>query len=371
MHTRRTFLKHAPALALAGTSVTGCTSPSGLARYEAAVKSTWRHFGSEPAPGPSIGRELVRYATLAASSHNSQPWRFRVQDNRIAILPDLTRRCQVVDPDDHHLFVSLGCATENLILAAQALGLRASAHFQPSVGEVLDVETVDLERAPRVVSPLFDAIPRRQCTRAEYDGKPVPAEYIKLLEEAGRGKGVATIVFTGKEQIENVLEYVVQGNSAQLDDPNFVEELKNWLRFNEDDALETGDGLFSRTSGSQVVPRWLGRMLLRFVYTARAQNDVYAKHIRSCAGIIVFVSEENDKPYWVEAGRCYQRFALRATVLGLRNAFLNQPVEVPELRSQFASYLGIGDRRPNLVVRFGHGPQMPRSLRRAVAEVII
>ena len=53
-------------------------------------------------------RGLIRYATLAPNGHNAQPWRFRAQDGGIAILPDLTRRTPVVDPDDHHLFVSLG-----------------------------------------------------------------------------------------------------------------------------------------------------------------------------------------------------------------------------------------------------------------------
>jgi hypothetical protein len=71
------------------------------------------------------------------------------------------------------------------------------------------------------------------------------------------------------------------------------------------------------------------------------------------------------------AGRCYQRFALQAAALDLRTAFINQPVEVPALRSQFAKFLGIGDRRPDLVVRIGRGPEMPRSLRWPVEQVVV
>src|SRR5579864_6603964 len=63
-------------------------------------------------------KELIRYATLAANSHNSQPWRFTFEERRVVIAPDFTRRLPVVDPRDHHLFVSLGCAAENLVLAA-------------------------------------------------------------------------------------------------------------------------------------------------------------------------------------------------------------------------------------------------------------
>ena len=98
--------------------------------------------------------------------------------------------------------------------------------------------------------------------------------------------------------------------------------------------------------------------------------DKYAKHVRSSAGIAVFVSDTSDKTHWVEAGRCYERFALQATALGIRNALLNQPVEVAKLRPQFATHLGIGNGRPDLVVRFGRGPRMPQSLRRPVQAVL-
>ena len=73
----------------------------------------------------------------------------------------------------------------------------------------------------------------------------------------------------------------------------------------------------------------------------------------------------------METGRCYQRFALQATALGLCNALINQPVEVAALRPQFAAYLGLRGGRPDLIARFGYGPAMPRSLRRPVDDVLV
>jgi hypothetical protein len=75
-------------------------------------------------------RELIRYATLAASSHNTQPWKFRIQEDQVTILPDFSRRCPVVDPDDSHLFKSLGCAAENLVHAAAAQGFSAEVKIR-------------------------------------------------------------------------------------------------------------------------------------------------------------------------------------------------------------------------------------------------
>ncbi len=92
--------------------------------------------------------------------------------------------------------------------------------------------------------------------------------------------------------------------------------------------------------------------------------------MRSSAGIAVFVSDTPGPARWIDVGRCYQRFALQSAALGIRNAMLNQPVEVPALRPQFAAFLGVGTHRPDLVVRFGRGPKLPSSLRRPVQAVL-
>jgi hypothetical protein len=46
-------------------------------------------------------------------------------------------------------------------------------------------------------------------------------------------------------------------------------------------------------------------------------------------------------------------------------------VEVAALRPQFASFVGLANRRPDLVVRFGRGPVLPQSLRRPVQAVLV
>jgi hypothetical protein len=191
-----------------------------------------------------------------------------------------------------------------------------------------------------------------------------------MLEQAGTGNGVRVLLLTEKAAMEKVLEYVVEGNTAQMNDPAFVKELKEWIRFNGEEAVRTGDGLFSGLTGNPSLPRWLGSLLFGIFFTPKSENDKYARQVRSSAGIAIFVSEANDKSHWVEVGRCYERFALQSAALGIRNAMLNQPVEVSALRPQFATFLGVERRRPDLVVRFGGGLRMPQSLRRPVQAVL-
>jgi hypothetical protein len=336
--------------------------------YEAAVREIWRH-GERTIPDRQARLlECVRYATLAPSSHNTQCWKFQLAEDGISIRPDFTRRCPVVDPDDHHLYVSLGCAAENLVQAARAHGMAGRVAVDAAAGGTV---TIALEPSAADVSALFGAIPYRQCTRAEYDGKPLQAGELERLETAGSGAGVRIILLTGRIALENVLDYVLQGNTIQLRDPAFVSELKSWIRFTDGEALASRDGLSGRSTGNPPLPRWLASPLFPFLFRVRSVNDRYARLIRSSAGIAVFVADRDDLSHRVEAGRCYERFALQATALGIRNAFVNQPVEESGLRPGFAAALGLGAGRPDLVVRFGRGPEMPRSLRRPVRDVLI
>ena len=64
--------------------------------YEAVARQTWHLGALDGFEGAALDKELVRYATLAPSSHNTQCWKFAVVDKVITILPDLSRRTPAV-----------------------------------------------------------------------------------------------------------------------------------------------------------------------------------------------------------------------------------------------------------------------------------
>ena len=367
MVTRRQF--NTSAFVSSATLLAGCSPEPAENSYALVANQTWQLGALNGLQGAALGRELVRYATLAPSSHNTQCWKFALDGTgqAISIQPDLARLCPAVDPDLHHVFVSLGCAAENLTQAALAHGLKGDVVFDPAA----DAVRVALSPTAAQATDLFKAIPLRQNTRGEFDAKPLTQAELALLERAGSSDRVRLLLLTDKTAMAQVLDYVVQGNTVQMADPAFVKELKTWIRFNGQDAVRTRDGLYSAASGNPNVPAWIGERLFGWVYTPKSENDKYARQVRSSAGIAVFVGQAANKAHWVEVGRCYERFALQATALGIRSAMLNQPVEVAALRPQFASALGLGEQRPDLVVRFGRGPTLPRSLRRPVASVMV
>jgi Nitroreductase family len=362
MH-RRNLIIGGGALAIVGGGV-------GLSFSQMGSQSDYeRALASQRAPLASgrDAREAVRFATLAANGHNTQPWRFRVGEQTIRITPDLSRRTPAVDPDDHHLYVSLGCAAENLSLAANARGLVGETRFEPAgEGAVVFDYRVGAEQR----SALCDAIPVRQSTRAEFDGRTVSATDLAQLEQAAATPGVDVVFITERAHMERVRDLVITGNDLQMADRAFMAELKDWMRFNPRAAIEHGDGLFSASSGNPTLPTWLGRPMFDLAFQAKAENEKYARHIASSAGLAVFVGAGAEPAHWIAVGRACQRFALHATVLGLKLAFINQPVEVASLRPELAALVGAAGRRPDLVMRFGYGPTLPMSPRRPVDAVI-
>jgi hypothetical protein len=310
--------------------------------------------------------ELVRSATLAANSHNTQPWKFAIDRDVIEIHPDYSRHLPVVDSNDRELWITQGCALENLLLAAQAAGYAPEVAY-PDANEVIRVQlTAD---KPQVI-PLFNAISLRQTTRSVYNGQPVPAVDLDTLQSLPLEPGVSLRYLTTPAEMESTLEYVNQGNQRQYADRAFVDELISWLRFNKKEAMSTLDGLYSRCSGNPEVPRWLGQMFVRGTKPQR-QAEMDAKKLRSSSGVVIITSASDDKTSWVRTGQVYERLALKMTGLNIKSAFLNQPIEVSTLRGQFQSAMGLGSSLPQLLVRFGYAEAMPKSLRRPVEDVLI
>jgi hypothetical protein len=232
----------------------------------------------------------------------------------------------------------------------------------PGMAAVRSRLSVELEAAAPEHGPRYHAIALRQCSRARYDGSALTTPELRALEAAGGSLGVRCILITDSRK-EQVGEYVAAGNRAQFGDPFWAREMRKWIRFNAREAARTGDGLYGPVLGIPRVPRRLGELLMPLATSAERQTRKDVEAIRSSGAIAVLCSDAEDPAHWIEAGRCVERLALEATALGLQTAFMNQPVEVAGVRREFATFLGIGARRPDLVLRIGHGPSMPRSLR--------
>lgn len=320
--------------------------------------------------------DLIRYAVMAPSGHNTQPWVFVIGDGRITIRPDFSRRLPVVDPDDHALFISLGCALENLVLAAEHESLEASVAYCPddtaqsAIQVALAPAGLDVQgESNSTTARLFAAIPERQSTRRTFDGRPLPWTVCEELQAVAADPLVTTRLITEHSGMETVAEHVEAAARAQFEDPAFVAELMHWIRFSRKEAAVRRDGLSAHAMGQPSVPRWLGESLMRLATGPRREAARAAGQVRSSSAVMVFTATEETPEAWMRTGRCFERAALWATAEGIKHAHVNMPCEVPAVRDRFQRALGLPGR-PLLLIRLGYAKPMPSSWRRPVGDVI-
>ena len=120
---------------------------------------------------------LITAATQAPSGHNSQPWWFETSEHSIVIKPNFEKALPAVDSQHRELFISLGCALENLCLEASQLHY----HTEVSISDE-GVITVGLQQSATVTpNPLAEVIAKRQTNRSEYDHKRIDPALLQSL----------------------------------------------------------------------------------------------------------------------------------------------------------------------------------------------
>ena len=152
------------------------------------MTTTAEHFA------PTLVRQLITAAVAAPSVHNTQPWLFRIDHDRVHVLADPSRQLQAQDPEGRALLMSCGAALLNLRLAAEHYGThwhgrRSSRRQRPTGTSPQSTFTGKLH--PRaMVDELFAAIPHRHTNRMPYEDRPVPPAVIDALTEAAQpGEG--------------------------------------------------------------------------------------------------------------------------------------------------------------------------------------
>ena len=287
---------------------------------------------------------LLNYAQLAPSSHNSQPWQFSVQDSEVHLYPDLNYWLKVADPERRELYISLGCALENLLVAAEHfhLGYQVSffsdrdgtEHFA-SVSFAEDRPTVNV-RDPA----LFKAIQQRRTNRQPFQPRLIPKEELLQIKAAWLEKDLHLHFIANIEQKRQLARMVKTADNTLFANPAYRNELAETL----------GEGAF----GS----RWPWSRLAQFVvhqFNLGARiGKQNAQHLMSAPVLIVLSARSEDAINQIKIGQLYERIALTATKLGLSIQPLSQILEIPSHRQELATLLPDNGLLPQHFFRLGY-----------------
>jgi hypothetical protein len=383
--TRRSTLRWA-GIGLGTVAVAGV----GVGGVRAATNGTFSAGSGDPydlwhgwAAKSGVDR-VVAAGILACNPHNTQAWRFTVAGDVINVHSDPTRRMPRNDASDREHFAGLGCAVENMVIAAGSAGFTAKVSLFPD-GTASDyVARIALgaggsgqDRA------LADAIPRRHTNRGPYTSEPV--DLSGLDAQASRIDGAGVLWITDKAARDRLGALYIEATEAITADPDQSTESFAWFRNDRGDIDKHRDGLTLDGQGLGGLTLFAAKLLPA---QSRTDGDAFwvkatrEVHTATAAAYgIIAVGDVADRTGQVTGGRLLARMHLAATALGLGFHHMNQITERidrdhalgnPDVFSaRWAALLGRPATTGLLSFRIGH-PERPAGLspRRSLTDVV-
>ena len=311
--------------------------------------------------------QIASYASKAPSGHNTQPWKFHIADNTITVIPNFEVALPVVDGNNRELFISLGCAVENLSIAANHFGYTTKIVEYSIKGIILELTKNDL----MVENPLFHQIEKRQTNRSVYNGNKVSNEMLQQLQSIQKEDAVQFyFAEIGTPFADTIIKYMLKGNEIQMNDAAFKNELLSWMRFNKKQITETQNGLSYLVFGNPPLPEIFARPIVRLFLKSNMQNKSDRKKIGSSSHFVIYTTQNNTIEEWLNLGRSLQRFLLKTSEIGISYAFLNQPCEVTTLSIALRKELPINKEYPTLILRIGYANPVPYSPRKNIETLL-
>ena len=392
---RRSFLRGAGVVTVlvAGGGVWRAYDQGVFSAGKGPAYEPWKDWRSHPNERAALA--LVRAAILAASPHNTQPWLFKVTDSSIELLIETNRNVGALDPYLREEHIGMGCALENLLLAAAASGYAPTVTlFSGKLGPIPPdpkpklVARVDLSPGEREVSELYDAIPKRHTNRGAYNSQqPIPSQFIEALSHLASDEAdVRIFLFTAPADRSKITEISSAANTELYSDPAVESASDQWIRLNWSSVQKYRDGLTIDAFGLPPIATAVAKIMPSSVLKRVASKEAlagYSKLMLTAPLIgILAVRDRFDQESCLRAGRIWQRAHLLATARDLAGRPCNEAVEMidhekvlgkPARRAALlAEVLGDTAWQPTFLFYMGYPLLTARaSPRRSISSVVL
>jgi nitroreductase len=318
-------------------------------------------IGTESRAPKGIVRAALVAAVRAPSPHNTQPWRFEVDDRRIDVFLDRDRVLPVADADGREARIACGAAVVNARVALAAAGQSSTVELVPDKENPDHLATVWLGNAAPVRpadEALCRAVQYRRTNRRPFLDRPVPARVRHAMSQAALTEGATLVLLDRPADLDRLAVLLRQAETRQSEDPAFLDELRRWTSH----ELGRTDGVPLAAGGPRPAE---GTLLALRRY---GETSTIVRPYESEPLVAVLASATDTALDHLRAGQALQRALLAATTAGVSASFLTQPVELPDSRVAVREML-VQPAHPQVVLRLGYGFATASTPRRRVEEV--
>ena len=320
-----------------------------------------------------LAAELAAVGRLAPSLHNAQPWAFRVGARHVDVLVDRARLLPVADPTSRQAHLGLGAAAFLLRHKLSTLDCVVRVEQWPVPGEpdiVVRLRVTGSRPATGADRRLLAAVPARRTVRTPFTGEDVPVPLRVAWREAAEAEGAGLRWVERPGERIGVAALVAAAERLQQRDAAYLDELSRWTA---PVTLAGGAGVPPGAFGVTGTAGHAAEFPLRDFAGGRETDRPRHAGPAEAHPVVAVLQTAGDRPQdWLTGGQALMRVLLTATADGYAASYLNQPLELPDLRRQLRDELRL-DGWPQLVLRLGRpaGALPPQAMRRPVADVLL
>jgi hypothetical protein len=321
--------------------------------------------------------DLVTSAARAPSLHNTQPWRFRLDEDCVELRADPGRHLRHTDPDGREMLISCGAALYGLRLGMRQLGWQPVTEMLPDPAQpnlLARVRPGRPERPSREERDLTAAVPHRHTHRGPFAPGGVPGRLLADLVRDAAAEGATLVLVNSPGTVHGLARLTSWGAPARRAAPGKQAEASAWSRppgSTERDGIPAG----ARPGPGREVPARAPRPAAGQPAHERLPGRDFGQPGDLPRGgalpfaTAVLVTRGDTAADWLRAGQALYRLLLRSAGRWVFAALHTEPLESEGLRTAIRDYLGL-DGMPQMLLQLGRANVAAPTPRRPAAEII-
>jgi Nitroreductase family len=315
-------------------------------------------------PDAATVRDILTLASRAPSVHNTQPWRWRVDDAALHLYCDTGRQLPNTDPEGRDLVLSCGAALNHCTIASAALGWRAKVSRLPDPADPSHLAVVELSSyaADSLDVALAAAIPRRRTDRRHYSSWSVPVGDIALMAARAARIGVTLCQVDDIDRLHKIVSQSIWDHLTH----DYLAELTEWSgRYASVAGVPARNVPVSDPRAKIPGRLFAGPALPMPAGSSSAQDN---------AVVLALGTKTDDRLAQLRAGEATSVVLLTATSMGLASCPVTEPLEIAETREEVHCDIFGGTNHPQMLLRVGwaavNADPLPATPRRELAEFV-
>ncbi|MCY6960176.1 Acg family FMN-binding oxidoreductase [Clostridium brassicae] len=338
--------------------------------------------------------KLTAHGILASNSHNMQPWKIKLDNNKdvFYLFVDSERLTKEVDPYARQIMITQGTFLENVKIAGEKLGYKTKIDLFPH-GEYDEQNLVESMKEKPVAkitirktqpkeSVLYDYIFLPDTNRGPYEKTKLNETQVKKLLAINTKSDLVVKLFQDEANINIMGNYAIEGAKIEAGIHRINEETKNIFRSNEYEKNKYRYGYSVEGQGTSGIMKHIMQGIITLVPSINSEKQSANMFIKSTENVVentsayvMIISNNNNRVQQVKSGMLYSRLILAAHSEGIVVQPVSQVLEeYSEMEKQYnkihEQYAPKGSTI-QLFIRIGKPKQkFPQSMRSDVMELV-